>query len=521
MELIVRFEYGAITPWATATGDGLVLVAGRDGLRLHSPVPLVGRDNTTVASFTLSGDMRRPFSLTWFPSEIHAPLPLDSLAARNHTRHYWHNWVARCTYDGGWRDLVVRSLITLKALTYEPTGAVCAAATTSLPETLGGNRNWDYRFSWLRDSTFTLHALLLSGYTDEAAAWVQWLRRAVAGNPDEMQIMYGIDGERRLAEFELDHLSGYEGAKPVRVGNEAAAQFQLDVYGEVMDSAITSWRGPLAQGAIHASPDLMMAILRHLETVWREPDNGIWEVRGPRRHFTHSKVMAWVGFDRAVTLAEDGILPNGPIDHWRQLRDEIHAEVCAQGFDPALNSFTQYYGSKLLDASLLMIATVGFLPPDDPRVVGTVEAIQQGLVTDGFVRRYETDTDEDVDGLQGTEGAFLMTSFWLADNLALLGRHDEAQEMFERLCALGNDVGLLAEEYDPVARRLLGNFPQAFSHVALINTAANLSMPEHGPSAMRSGRYGHADVGRPFETAQGRALGTDRRLWRVVRVGCS
>ena len=491
MELIVRYDYGAITPWATATGDGQVLVAARDGLRLHSPVRLVGKDNTTVATFTMSGEIRRSFSLTWFPSEKHAPLPFDSLAARNHTRHYWRNWVARCTYTGGSRDRVVRSLITLKALTFEPSGAVCAAATTSLPETIGGNRNWDYRYSWLRDATFTLHAFLISGYTDEAAAWVQWLRRAVAGSPGEMQIMYGVEGERRLAEFELDHLSGYEGSEPVRIGNDAASQFQLDVYGEVLDSAVTYWRGPIPQNP-HVSPNQMMAILGQLEKVWREPDNGIWEVRGPRRHFTHSKVMAWVGFDRAVTLAGDGILPKGRMDHWRQLRDEIHAEVCDKGFDRELNSFTQYYGSKLLDASLLMIAPVGFLPPDDPRVVGTVEAIEKGLVTDGFVRRYQTDTDEDVDGLTGTEGAFLMTSFWLADNLVLLGRHDEAREMFDRLCGICNDVGLLSEEYDPKAHRLLGNFPQAFSHVSLINTAANLSMGEQGPSMMRSRRY------RPF-----------------------
>ena len=489
MELIVRYEYGAITPWATATDDGLVLVAGRDGLRLHSPVRLVGNDNTTVASFSLSGEMRRSFSLTWFPSESHAPLPLDSLAARNHTRHYWHNWVERCTYNGGSRDLVIRSLITLKALIYEPSGAVCAAPTTSLPETIGGNRNWDYRYSWLRDSTFTLHALLLSGYTDEAGAWVQWLRRALAGNPGEMQIMYGVDGERRLAEFELDHLAGYEGAKPVRVGNEAANQLQLDVYGEVLDSAVTYWRGRLIPQRFHVSPDLMMAIVQHLEKIWREPDNGIWEVRGPRRHFTHSKVMAWVAFDRAVSLAEDDALPKVRMDHWRKLRDQIHAEVCEKGFDVGLNSFTQYYGSKLLDSSLLMLAPVGFLPPDDPRIVGTVEAIQKGLVTDGFVHRYQTDTDENIDGLEGTEGAFLMTSFWLADNLALLGRHDEAKEMFDRLCAVCNDVGLLSEEYDAKADRLLGNFPQAFSHVALINTAANISMAEHGPSVMRSRRY--------------------------------
>jgi GH15 family glucan-1,4-alpha-glucosidase len=489
MELIVRYEYGAITPWATAAGDGLVLVAARDGLRLHSPVPLVGQDNTTVATFTVASGNRRSFSLTWFPAVLHAPLPLDSLAARNHTRHYWANWVTRCTYEGGWRDLVMRSLITLKALTYDPTGAVCAAATTSLPETIGGARNWDYRYSWLRDSTFTLNALLLSGYTDEAAAWVGWLRRAVAGDPGEMQIMYGVEGERRLAEFELDHLSGYEGSTPVRIGNKAAGQLQLDVYGEVLDSAVTYWRNPIPQ-RFTWSPDLLLAILEHLETIWREPDNGIWEVRGRRRNFTHSKVMAWVAFDRAVTLAEAGILPKEPMEHWQQMCDEIHADVCEKGFDPELNSFTQYYGSKLLDASLLMLAPVGFLPPDDPRIAGTVEAIQKGLVSDGYVRRYQTDTDEDVDGLQGVEGAFLMTSFWLADNLALLGRHDEAKEMFERLCGLCNDVGLLSEEYDPKAKRLLGNFPQAFSHVALINTAANLSMAEHGSSAMRSRRDG-------------------------------
>jgi GH15 family glucan-1,4-alpha-glucosidase len=489
MELIVRFKYGAITPWATATGDGLVLVAGRDGLRLHSPVPLVGRDNTTLASFSMSGDIRRSFSLTWFPSETHAPLPLDGLAARNHTRHYWHNWVARCTYSGRSRDLVIRSLITLKALTYEPTGAVCAAATTSLPETIGGSRNWDYRYTWLRDSTFTLHALLISGYTDEAAAWVQWLRRAVAGTPGEMQIMYGVDGERMLPEFELDFLRGYEGSTPVRIGNRAVLQLQLDVYGEILDSAATYWQSPIPKES-NVSPAQVVAILHHLEKAWREPDNGIWEVRGPRRHFTHSKVMAWVAFDRAVTLTEENVLPKESMDHWRQLRDEIHADVCDKGFDRGLNSFTQYYGSKLLDASLLMLAPVGFLPPDDPRIVGTIDAIQNGLVTDGFVRRYQTDTEEDVDGLQGTEGAFLMTSFWLADNLVLLGRQEEAQAMFERLCGLCNDVGLLSEEYDPKADRLLGNFPQAFSHVALINTAANLSMAEHGPSAVRSRRHG-------------------------------
>jgi GH15 family glucan-1,4-alpha-glucosidase len=475
MELIVRYEYGKITPWATATGDGLVLVAGRDGLRLHSPVPLVGDDNTTIASFKVSGETRSSFSLTWFPAEIHAPLPLDSLAARNHTRHYWHNWAGRCTYSGGWRDLVMRSLITLKALTYEPSEAVCAAATTSLPELLGGSRNWDYRYSWLRDSTFTLSALLISGYTEEAAAWVGWLRRAVAGTPGEMQIMYGVDGERMLPEFELEYLAGYEGSTPVRIGNRAVLQLQLDVYGEVLDSVLTYWHSSISKGS-EVSQGQALAILDHLETIWSEPDNGIWEVRGPKRQFTHSKVMAWVAFDRAVTLAEEGILPKELEEHWRQLRDVIHAEVCDKGFDSELNSFTQYYGSKLLDASLLMLTKVGFLPPRDPRIVGTIAAIEKGLVTDGFVRRYQTDTEEDVDGLSGGEGAFLMTSFWLADNLALVGRHDEAKEMFERLFGLCNDVGLLSEEYDPKAGRFLGNFPQAFSHVALINTAAALSV---------------------------------------------
>jgi len=489
MELIVRYEYGSITPWVTATGDGLVLIAARDGLRLHSPIPLVGKDDTTVASFTVSEDISRSFSLAWFPSVNRAPLPHDSLAARNHTRHFWHNWVARCTYSGDYRDLIIRSLITLKALTYEPSGAVCAAATTSLPETIGGDRNWDYRYSWVRDSTFTLHAFLVSGYTDEATAWVAWLRRAAAGNPGEMQIMYGVEGERRLSEFEIEHLAGYEGSKPVRVGNQAATQLQLDVYGEVLDSAVTYTRSPIVK-EFSVSADLIVAILDHLEMVWREPDNGIWEVRGPRRHFTHSKVMAWVAFDRAVMLAEDGLLPIEAKDHWRLVAEEIHAEVCEKGFDSELNSFVQYYGSKLLDASLLMLVLVGFLAPDDPRVAGTVDAIQKELVSDGFVRRYQTDTDEEVDGLEGTEGAFLMTSFWLADNLLMLGKREEATEIFARLSSLCNDVGLLSEEYDPRTNRLLGNFPQAFSHVALINTAANLSMDERGPSSMRSRRDG-------------------------------
>ncbi len=489
LEMIVRFEYGSITPWVEATGDGLLMVAGNDGLRFHSPVPLGGRDHTTVASFEIDSDARRSFSLTWFPSIGRVPLPLDSLAARTHARRWWREWVGRCTYDGEWRDDVIRSLITLKALTYEPTGAVCAAATTSLPEALGGVRNWDYRYSWLRDATFTLQAFLTSGYTEEAAAWAQWLRRAVAGSPGELQIMYGVGGERRLTEVELDFLSGYQGSKPVRIGNQASTQFQLDVFGEVLDSSLTSARYALPRQVAWA-PDLLLAVLAHLETVWEQPDDGIWEVRGPRRNFTHSKVMTWVAFDRAVRLAQDhSVLPREHVAGWQRLRDRIHAEICEKGFDPELNSFTQSYGSKLLDASLLMLATVGFLPPEDPRIAGTVAAIQERLLDHGFVRRYQPDGH--VDGLAGSEGAFLMTTFWLADNLALMGRSDEAREIFERLRGLCNDVGLLSEEYDPAAGRLLGNFPQAFSHVSLINTAANLSTAR-GPSRVRSSRL-HTD----------------------------
>jgi GH15 family glucan-1,4-alpha-glucosidase len=484
MELIVRFEYGSVTPWVTATGDGLLMVAGSDGLLFHSPVPLVGKGQTTVASFEVGPNTRRSFSLTWFPATAPVPLPLDSLAACNHARRWWRSWAGRCTYHGEWRDDVIRSLITLKALTYDPSGAVCAAATTSLPESLGGERNWDYRYSWVRDATFTLQAFLLSGYTEEAAAWARWLRRAAAGSPGELQIMYGVGGDRRLTEFELDSLPGYEGSKPVRVGNQASTQFQLDVFGEVLDSALLAARSALP-GEAGWDPGLVLAILDHLETVWDEPDNGIWEVRGPRRHFTHSKVMAWVAFDRAVQLADDHhVLPADRVARWTQLRDQIHAEVCEKGFDPEINSFTQYYGSTLLDASLLMLAPVGFLPPDDPRIAGTVAAIQENLVEDGFVRRYQT--DEGVDGLTGTEGAFLMTTFWLADNLTLMGRSDEASQIFKRLLGVRNDVGLLSEEYDHSTGRMLGNFPQAFSHVALINSAANLTMAR-GPAQMRMG----------------------------------
>ena len=498
MELIVRFDYGSITPWVRTTGEGLIMVAGQDGLRFHSPVPLQGTDHTTVASFEVRAGDKQSFSLTYFASDARAPLPLNSMAALVHTRRWWLDWVSRCTYRGERRDEVVRSLITLKALIDDRTGAVCAAATTSLPESLGGVRNWDYRYSWLRDATFTLQALLITGYADEAARWVRWLRRAVAGSPGEFQIMYGVRGERRLTEFELDYLPGYQGSKPVRIGNQASAQFQLDVFGELMDSAITTARSGLLP-EVEWDPDLILALLEHLELVWEQPDDGIWEVRGPRRHFTHSKVMAWVAFDRAIALARDlRILPLDRVAHWGDIRAHIHADVCEKGFDAELNSFTQYYGSKLLDASLLMLATVGFLPPEDPRLVGTVAAVQRELLKDGFVRRYQTEA-ADVDGLPGAEGAFLMTTFWLADNLVLLGRPEEARAIFDRLCALRNDVGLLSEEYDPASGRMLGNFPQAFSHVALINTAANLSMADRGPSARRR-RHGSESTGPESET---------------------
>lgn len=506
MELVVRFDYGSVTPWVRASGDGLEMVAGAEGLRFHSPVPLQGTDHRTEATLELTPGQRSAFSLTWFPSVEKAPLPLDSLAALHRTRQWWHDWVARCTYTGEWRDDVVRSLITLKALTYGPTGAVVAAATTSLPEEIGGVRNWDYRYSWLRDATLTLQAMLTTGYVEEATRWSQWLRRAVAGNPGDFQIMYAVGGERRLTELELDWLPGYEGSRPVRIGNEASNQFQLDVFGEVMDTALIATRAELPSETGYGG-EVILALLDHLEQVWDQPDDGIWEIRGQRQHFTHSKVMAWVAFDRAIHLAGqiarnrdrlgrwDMSRVDKRIANWTALRERIHAEICEKGFDPDLNSFTQYYGSGTVDSSLLMLAPVGFLPADDPRIVGTVEAIQRELVVDGFVRRYRTpadgpggDGEAGVDGLTGSEGTFLISTFWLADNLAMQGRRDEAREIFERLLALRNDVGLLSEEYDPVNKRMLGNFPQAFSHIGLVHTAANLSRAEVSPAEVRADR---------------------------------
>jgi GH15 family glucan-1,4-alpha-glucosidase len=473
LELVIRFDYGSIVPWVhRQNGGDRVAVAGPDAVAFHTPVEVRGENFRTVAEFTVSPGDRVPFVLTWFPSHEEEPPPIDAEAALQDTCAFWADWLDRCTYAGRWPDAVKQSLTVLKALTYAPTGGIVAAPTTSLPERLGGVRNWDYRYCWLRDATFALDALLENGFVDEASAWRSWLLRAVAGDPDDLQIMYGAAGERRLSEFELPWLSGYEGSRPVRVGNGASTQFQLDVYGEIMDVLHEARRYGVEQDG--DSWALQQVLLANLERRWREPDEGIWEVRGPRRHFTHSKVMAWVAMDRAVKAVEEHGL-DGPVERWRRLRDEIHAEVLEQGWDAELGSFVQSYGSKRLDASLLTIPLVGFLPPDDPRVRGTLEAVRRELYRDGFVHRYAQDPDSDeVDGLPPGEGAFFLCSFWFVDNLALLGELDEAVTHFERLLALRNDLGLLSEEYDVEAGRLVGNFPQAFSHIGLVTTAMTL-----------------------------------------------
>jgi GH15 family glucan-1,4-alpha-glucosidase len=479
MQLVVRFEYGSIVPWVNHRRHVLSAVAGPDALTLRSPIETRGKDLTTVAEFAVGAGESAPFVLTWHVSYERAPRAIDPHRTVAETEAWWREWSSRCSYDGEWRDAVERSLIVLKALTYAPTGGIVAAATTSLPEQLGGVRNWDYRYCWVRDATFALYALMMAGYTAEAGAWRDWLLRAVAGQPKQMQIMYGVAGERRLTELELGWLPGYEGSAPVRIGNGAALQYQLDVYGELMDSLHQARRAglPPRPPAWH----VQRVLLDFLESSWREPDEGIWEVRGPRRHFTHSKVMAWVALDRAVKTVEQFGLA-GPVGRWRGLRDEIHAEVCREGYDGERKTFTQYYGSSELDASLLRIPLVGFLPPSDPRVAGTVEAVQRELLHDGFVRRYSTSTE--VDGLPEGEASFLACTFWLADDLALLGRRREAQRLFERVLDLRNDLGLLSEEYDPAARRLVGNFPQALSHVGLVNTAYNLTRIQ-GPAEHR------------------------------------
>jgi GH15 family glucan-1,4-alpha-glucosidase len=490
-EFIARFDYGSIVPWVQAVDGGITLTGGADAIRFDSPMPLSGKDMTTVARFDVAEGDRLSFALTWYPSNAPMPDAPDCQSALAYTEKWWTKWSSRCTYAGDWADEVMRSLITLKALTYAPSGGIVAAATTSLPEQLGGVRNWDYRYCWLRDATFSLQCLLNNGYAEEALQWAAWLRRAVAGSPGDFQIMYGVGGERRLTEIELPWLPGYEGSAPVRVGNGAHDQFQLDVFGEVMDVAQVARQSAVVQQFEEYATDaqidetwgMQRAVMDHLSKVWREPDDGIWEVRGPRRHFTHSKVMAWVATDRAITAVEK-YGRDGPIDEWRAQRDEIHAEVCEKGYNAGRHSFVQAYDSTALDASLLMIPLVGFLPPDDPRVVGTIDAIGRELTVDGFVQRYKTD-DSGVDGLPAGEGAFLMTTYWYADCLMLMGRRDEALAIFERLLALRNDVGLFAEEYDVAASRMVGNFPQAFSHVALINSATNLSTPA-GPASERA-----------------------------------
>jgi len=483
MELVIRFDYGSVVPWVRQMNGMLSAVAGPDALYLHTPIETRGEDLTTVADFSVSEGQRVPFLLIWHPSHEAPPQPIDALGAVKDTEEWWQEWSDRCTYKGEWQDHVLRSLITLKALTYAPTGGIVAAATTSLPEFLGGVRNWDYRYGWLRDATFTLYALMTAGYKEEASSWRDWLLRAVAGDPAELQIMYGPAGERRLIEIELPWLPGYEGSAPVRIGNAAVRQFQLDVYGEVMDTLHQARRIGIEED--ESAWALQRHLLDFLESRWKEPDEGIWEVRGPRRQFTHSKVMAWVAVDRFVKDME-GLGEKSDLDRWKRLRVEIHEQVCAQGYDPRRRAFTQYYGSKELDASLLMIPLVGFLPATDERMRGTVQAIEQELCREGFVLRYQTEETRAIDGLPPGEGVFLACTFWLADNYALLGRREEARHLFERLLGLCNDVGLLSEQYDPYAQRLLGNFPQAFSHVSLINTAHNLST-EAGPAVDRKG----------------------------------
>ncbi len=472
--LRMRFSYGRVVPWVHQVDNRTVAVAGPDSIWLDTEADTYGKNLTTYSDFTVAPGERVAFTISWQPSHRQPPALPDPEGSLEATSEFWRDWVEHCTYHGPYREAVVRSLITLKALTYAPTGGIVAAPTTSLPEDIGGSRNWDYRYTWLRDAAITLSSLLRTGYREEARAWREWLLRAVAGDPENLQIMYGIAGERELGEAELDWLPGYESSGPVRVGNGAAHQLQLDVYGEVTEALHLAHMTGLARND-YASL-LQLKLIEYLETHWDQPDEGIWEVRGPRRHFVHSKVMAWVAVDRTIKLIESGDA-DGPLERWREMRDDIHHDVCEKGYDKERNTFTQSYGSKELDASLLLIPQMGFLPPDDKRVIGTIEAIQRELSTeDGFVLRYPTSGDDaGVDGLEGDEGAFLACSFWLADDLAMIGRVDEARKLFEKLLALRNDLGLLAEEWDSKLQRQVGNFPQAFSHVPLIDTALRLT----------------------------------------------
>jgi GH15 family glucan-1,4-alpha-glucosidase len=479
-ELVLRFDYGSVVPWVRRIEDTRLAVAGPDAVCFRTPAHTRGENMRTISEFAIEEGERMPFALTWYPSHEQPPHRIDPEVALAETESFWREWNAKCTSDvpEEWRDLLHRSLMTLKTLIYAPTGGIVAAPTTSLPEWIGGVRNWDYRYCWLRDATLTLLALLQAGHVEEALDWRRWLLRAVAGDPSDIQIMYSVAGERRLTEFELPWLPGYEGSTPVRVGNAASEQIQIDVFGEVMDALYQARAHGLAKEP-HAWA-LQKTLLAYLEDAWQEPDQGIWEVRSAPRHFVHSKVMAWVAFDRAVrTIEEQGL--DGDVDKWRDVRDTIHAQVCERGFDAKLGSFVRSYGSKELDASLLLLPLVGFLPASDPRIRGTIEAIEADLVEDGLVLRYRTHR-RGVDGLPPGEGVFLPCSFWLVDCYELIGRRDEAHALFNRLVGLANDVGLLAEEYDPAAGRLLGNFPQAFTHLALVNSAFNV-LP-HLPSPM-------------------------------------
>jgi GH15 family glucan-1,4-alpha-glucosidase len=482
LKLIIRFDYGLTVPWVKRTPEGLTAIAGPNALVLRADVRTFGQDLSTRAHFTVGKAERKSFVLTWHPSHESPPEPVHAWQSLVETETYWREWSARCTYRGEWRDAVVRSLLTLKALTYAPTGGIVAALTTSLPEKLGGVRNWDYRFCWLRDATFTLYSLMQAGYTEEASAWSQWLLRAVAGDPAQLQIMYGAAGERRLTEVQLAHLPGYENSSPVRIGNAASEQLQLDVYGEVMDAMHLAREMKIDTDPAHWR--LQKHLVDFVEANWMKPDEGIWEIRGPRRHFTHSKMMTWVAIDRAVRAVEEFGL-EGDVGRWRKLRQTIHDDICVRGFHRGRQAFTQFYGSEKLDASLLMIPLVGFLPATDDRVRSTVERIEAELVVDGYVQRYHPEESVKVDGLPPGEGAFLPCSFWLVDCLHLMGREQEAREMFKRLLDARTSLGLLSEEYDTSQCRLVGNFPQAFSHVGLINTARNLS-PKLGPAEHRS-----------------------------------
>jgi GH15 family glucan-1,4-alpha-glucosidase len=482
VELVLRFGYGALVPWVTRYGaQGLRAIAGPDMVVLYTDVPLRGEDLTSVADFVAREGESRSFTLSWRPSHKATPDRIDPAVALRETEEFWHEWSARCRYDGEFREPVLRSLLTLKALTYGPTGGIVAAATTSLPEELGGVRNWDYRICWLRDATLTLTALMDAGYFDEARHWRDWLLRAVAGSPEQLQIMYGLGGERRLLEWEVPWLPGYENSSPVRVGNAAHSQLQIDVFGEVMDALHQARRGQMSES--REAWHLERALVTHLERVCTQPDHGIWEVRGPPQHFTHSKMMAWVALDRAIRSAELCGL-DGPLARWADLRRRLHEEICHRAYDAELGAFVQAYGSREVDASLLLMPLVGFLPPTDERVRGTVRQIEKRLFVDGFVYRYDSALTDD--GLPPGEGAFLACTFWLVDNYLLQGRHGDARALYQRLLDIRNDVGLLAEEYHPMLRRQVGNFPQAFSHVALVSTAFNMQRAERRAAPRRS-----------------------------------